>query len=258
MSPIVDHDKYVEDMHHSLVDKMFFTSIIDPAVVVDYGCADGALLRAYHQMFPSTTLIGYDIDVAMIVKAVEKSSEKIIFDDNWSTCTAKVAGSGPTSALVLSSVLHEIHSYLSASQTRTFDTRVWSSAFDYVVVRDMMVSKHMDRPSDPVDVARVRQGLGYHITGEWESAWGPITSQLSLLHLLLTYRYKIGGNWDRELNENYLGLTVEAFLSRVPTNYRPIHFEHYTLPFLRNSVEQDFGIKITDRTHIKAIFERIS
>ncbi len=255
MTPIADPDKYVSDMHHSLVDKMFFTSIINPAVVVDYGCADGELLRAYERMFPSAQLVGYDCDLAMTVKAREQSSEKIIFSDKWSSCTRYLAEVGPESALVLSSVLHEIESYCSSAEKVDFYRRAWYTEFKYVVVRDMMVSESIDRPSSPLDVARARQMLGYGMVREWEEVWGPITGQRSLLHLLLTYRYT--DNWTRELRENYLGLTLENFMDSVPSRYRPIYFEHYTLPFVRKSVEQDLGINITDRTHIKAIFERV-
>ena len=60
---------------------------------------------------------------------------------------------------------------------------------------------------------------------------GGLTSNKNFLHYLLTYRYV--ENWDREVRENYFPHSIEEFLSKIPTKYEVVYFEHYTLPFLR-------------------------
>jgi hypothetical protein len=70
----------------------------------------------------------------------------------------------------------------------------------------------------------------------------------------LKYRYV--NEWDRELRENYLPISIEHLLGLVPTEYAPIFMEHYTLPFLRDRVWEDFGIQLQERTHFKLILKR--
>ncbi len=255
MSPIKDVSVYLSDMQHSLVDKLFFAGVIHPNMLVDYGCADGALLRAYNRMFPSTELIGYDHDIAMTVQARDESPEKIKYWTNWADVSIQAEKYGGDVALNLSSVLHEIYSYQSEEDIEYFYEEVFASPFKFVVVRDMMVSESIIRAADPLDVAKVYQFLGSWKVKQWESKWGPITQQKSLVHLLLTYTYV--DNWKREMAEDYLPIPVEHFMETVPRNYRPIHFEHYTLPYLRRRVMSDMGISLSDRTHVKIIFERV-
>jgi hypothetical protein len=244
------------------VDKLFFAGIVDASMIVDYGCADGALLRAYHRMFPSATLIGYDQDPDMIsyaqkdIKAEPSypNLDLIRFTHDWEWVWGETHVWPGKRAVVLSSVLHEIYSYLMPEDIVAFGNSLWNGPFDYVVIRDMMVSETVDRPSNSEDVARVRQVLGQKMVSEWEALWGPITRNRSLLHLLLTYRYT--DNWTREIQENYLPFNLEGFMSDIPKYYRPIYFEHYTLPFVRETVKSDLDITITDRTHVKIVFER--
>ena len=49
---------------------------------------------------------------------------------------------------------------------------------------------------------------------------------------------------------------VPMLKDKVDTFYAPIYFEHYTLPFIRDRVKRDFGIELTDPTHVKMILER--
>jgi len=254
--PIHDIHRYTTEMHKSLFDKLFFANLIDTDLIVDYGCADGALIRSHHLMFPSTKLIGYDNDSAMIETARDKTQQvNTDFSWNWPRVQAQVRGAFRP-ALLLSSVLHEVYSYLSVAELSAFESTCWQSGFEYVIIRDMMHSEDMNGPSLSEDVARVWQRLPLWMLEAWEDKWGTIEHKTSLVHLLLTYRYV--ENWDRELLENYLAVGVKTYLSNIPSAYEPIHFRHYTLPFLKHQVKQDFGIDLQARTHVQLILRRKS
>lgn len=252
--PITDTARYTTEMHKSLFDKLFFSHLIDADLIVDFGCADGALIRAHHKMFPSVRMIGYDNDSAMIEMAHQKT-QRTNTEFTWNWPRVKVwAKEARAPALLLSSVLHEVYSYSNATELSGFGSCCWQSGFEYVIIRDMMHSEDMNGQSLPEDVAKVRQRLPLWMLEAWEDEWGTIENKISLVHLLLTYRYV--ENWDRELLENYLAVGVKTYLNSIPSDYEPVHFRHYTLPFLKHQVKQDFGINLQTRTHVQIIMRR--
>lgn len=54
---------YNDNMRKSLLDKAYFLSFVDSDTFIDFGCADGSLLKHIHEMFPDKKLIGYDISL---------------------------------------------------------------------------------------------------------------------------------------------------------------------------------------------------
>ena len=81
-----------------------------------------------------------------------------------------------------------------------------------------------------------------------------ICDNYNLIHFLLKYRYT--ENWNREVHENYLPLSVEDIAGKIDAHYELIYFDHYILPFLANIVQVDFDITIKDYTHIKFIYQQ--
>jgi hypothetical protein len=245
------------EMHKGLFDKLFFADKIDAQTIMDYGCADGALARAHHALFPTINYIGYDSDNEMVKEARYKTAvgHPIRFHNDKVKARSDVARSDGPWALVLSSVLHEVYSYKSAEEISLFHDFCYGNWFDYVVVRDMMMmSPKMYGESDPEQVARVKQVLPAKQLMQWEQQWGFIDDNISLTHLLMTYRYK--ENWERELKEDYFALGIDPYLQSVPANYEPIHFKHYALPFNRYKIQQDFGFDFNVPTHVQIIFKR--
>ena len=61
-------DIYTTEMSKSVWDKAFFMDKI-PGVkcVIDFGCADGAMIRYLAPLFPDIYFIGYDINNELIV-----------------------------------------------------------------------------------------------------------------------------------------------------------------------------------------------
>ena len=253
-APIINNKNYCDKMKKSLVDKIFFVDKIDAEIFVDFGCADGDLIDFLHGIFPENDYIGYDYSEKMISKARLKNTVPF-FTSDWLELETKLF-TNKKKALILSSVIHEVYSYSNQNDVELFWQRVWNSNFDYVVIRDMMPTKAVVRASDPLMVTRIRQVFSEKKILEWESQWGDLNGQWSLLHFLLTYQYE--ENWERELKENYFPIYVENLLSLVPNKYMPIYIDHYTLPWIKQCVRKDFGFDVQDPTHLKLILELTS
>ena len=46
-------------MKKSLLDKLFFLDKIDSEIIVDFGCANGELIKFMYNLFPNYIYIGY-------------------------------------------------------------------------------------------------------------------------------------------------------------------------------------------------------
>ncbi|MBY3433000.1 class I SAM-dependent methyltransferase [Rhizobium laguerreae] len=267
---IADNDWYNAEMAKSLIDKIFFLDKVDDAgMFVDFGCANGILLSFIEKVFPGSNLVGYDINPEMIAEAKARDPDsQVIYTADWNEVKAifrefkKTAPKGKDKIVgVGSSVGHEIESYSNEEEKAVAYARIWGTGedaieFDYVAWRDMMASRATSRPADPIAVARVQQVFEAKHPGfisQWEQRWGHLGENWSLVHFLMTYRYV--ANWEREYRENYLPVNYEDFMASVPKKYMPVYQDRFTLPFLRRRVQEDFGIALTDTTHLKVVFE---
>lgn len=253
MEKIADLFLYTTEMRKSLIDKIFFMDKIDNSVktILDYGCADGALVGFLANLFPETNFIGYDMSEAMIEDAaldygglpnVKFYSE---LPDNIDYQTA---------SLNLSSLIHEIYSYSTPNFIEKFWKFVNESGFKYLTIRDMCLDQTAHRPSLKEDILKVRRFCSAIQIEEFEKEHGSIYDNYNLIHFLLKYRYQI--NWSRECKENYLPLTLEQFINKINSNYELIYFDHYILPFIAQKIKEDMDITVKDYTHLKMIFKR--
>jgi SAM-dependent methyltransferase len=252
---ISNYASYGEGMRKSLLDKIFFMDKIDARVFVDYGCADGSLIGFLRTLFPEMRYVGYDISSEMVDQAKKKVGEeegRVTFTADWPEALSH-AVSGKN-ALILSSVIHEIYSYGTAADTQDFLSRMASGQWDFIVLRDMVPSMSIDKPSYINDVRRVMLKADQAALREFERQWGSIESNRNLVHVLLKYRYT--DNLDREVGENYFPVTREELFSSIPDNYDIIFHEHFRLPFAVRRIAQDFGITLRDNTHLKLILEK--
>jgi SAM-dependent methyltransferase len=256
---ISDYKKYNERMELSLIDKAFFVDKIpsDVKLIVDYGCADGNLLNFLCGFYPNAQLVGYDVDEDMIQIACKNAlDQNISFTSKWNSVEHLVNNNDGKTAVIASSLIHEVYSYGTNDQISVFWGNIYSTGFDYICIRDMMVSMSADRRTEINDVVQVLRK--YHRTKallDFEANWGSIENNKNFLHFILKYRY-MEPNWDREVKENYLPLYREDFLSMIPEMYNVAFHEHYALPFLRRQVLKDMGVNLKDPTHIKIILEK--
>jgi hypothetical protein len=250
---ITDYTTYNNRMELSMLDKLFFLDKIQAGLIVDFGCANGALLKAIQHFNGNIPLIGYDNDPNMAGVGDIASGRPIT--DNWDIIRECVVGT-KRAALVLSSVLHEVCHYGSKSDIDTFWSQVFETGFEYIVIRDMVPGRSIDRPSHINDVKRVYgKFLGSKALNEFEAIWGSIENNKQLVHFLLKYKY-LEPNWVREVRENYMPINREALLAKIPENYDVIFHEHYVLPYIFQSVKDDVGIEIKDPTHLKLILRK--
>ncbi len=252
---LVNLASYNAGMKKSMMDKLFFMDKVDAEIFVDYGCANGVLIQFLHNLFPEFEYVGFDISEDMI-KEAKRNNPNIAnnFFTDWDALQSYVKGTGKKSAVLLSSVIHEVYSYGTINDVDSFWTRVFRDGFDYIVVRDMMPSVTMNKSSDINDIAKVYRKADRKQLFDFQQTWGNVENNKNLIHFFLKYQY--GDNWDREVKENYLPLNREQFLSMLPDNYEISFHEHYILPFLFNQVKKDFGVEIKDNTHLKLILKR--
>lgn len=248
---IGNYKLYNARMELSMMDKLFFLDKIAPDLLVDFGCADGALLRTIRAVCPDLNVVGYDNNPVM----VNYSTDDVPIDCNWAYIMQKTAARA-SSAVLLCSVIHEVAHYGSKGELDDFWGKVFESEFEYIVIRDMVPSRGIERPSCINDVKKVyRRFLGTKALDDFERIWGSIENNKQLVHFLLKYKY-LEPNWDREVRENYLPITREALLAKIPDEYDVIFHEHYVLPYLLQTVRADFGIELKDPTHLKLILRR--
>ena len=250
-------------------DKLFFLNEIedmnDIAAIVDFGCADG---RMVSELFKHTNddclLIGYDISDSMIGFAKSNfpyETNRVVFTNKWQNVENLINtmdGEGKT-MLVLSSVIHEVYSYQNPDNPDTnideFWRRVFGTNFDYIVIRDMMPSEDIKRPTDIYDLHHVLNDLalsGY--IKSFQERWGDMQKNLNFVHFLLKHKWTI--NWEREVNENYFPLFLENIILLIQRNAR------YNITYLkrfcplRDVVKERFNFTMVDDTHVKIILKR--
>ena len=265
---------YTENMAKGLADKMFFLNKLNISpkrsyLFVDFGCADGILISSLYEIFNSKGInayyIGYDISETMIDLAKTKfnyNTDKVMFTSDWEEVISKMNEyPGNSKVLILSSVIHEIYSYAeSDDDIDIFWHRALDSNFDYICIRDMMVSKDINTSAFKTNAYKK---VDYKIPVinkyriQFEDIYGKIYNWKNLIHFLLKYRWTI--NWDREVHENYFPIYIEDFLKKFEKKYNLNYFERFRVPFLDKCWLDDFNIIDTEifyNTHIKTIFER--
>lgn len=248
---IKDYNAYTTRMDLSMIDKLFFLDKIQPDLIVDFGCANGTLMNTIHATDPKVRLVGYDLDARKYKYGTQNCS---IFDD-WGTIQNRIASS-ERPALILNSVIHEVFHYGSKADIDIFWKRVLESGFHYIVIRDMVPSRSVDRVSCINDVKKLyHKFLGTKALTDFERIWGSIENNRNLVHFLLKYRY-LEPNWEREVRENYIPIAREDLLSKIPMGYDVIFHEHYVLPYILQTVRDEVGIELKDPTHLKLILRK--
>ncbi len=150
VQPIKNYSAYNERMELAMMDKLFWADKIDAELVVDFGCADGSLLKAIRKLKPSLPIIGFDTDPEMVRRY---SSKETPITTLWDSILEMMQGlpsmhyidrirkgetlpaypyTTPTkkTALVLSSVIHEVYHYGSKADIDDFWKNVFFTVFE--------------------------------------------------------------------------------------------------------------------------------
>ena len=177
---------------------------------------------------------------------------EIEFFSNWSKVINNIETDN--TALLLSSVIHEVYSYGTSREVKDFwSNKVFDSKFKYVIIRDMIPSSHFDR-MNIVDIKKIREKSDPKYLSSFEEQWDDIGSSFrTLLHWLLKYKYT--DNWSREVKENYIPVSLETLKKKIPNNWEIIFENHYTYDYLKNQIKQDFDVELNEPTHLQMIIK---
>ena len=258
--PIADFDDYIEGMKMSMEDKLFFVNKLDFDVIVDFGCANGTFLSLVQNMKPNVKLIGYDLDDTMLLKAESILGEEALLTSRWEQVVLELS-KYEKPLLNLSSVIHEVYSYSHSSVIKKFwEQQVFGGNFKWITIRDMIPSVEInkgERKSFEEDVKKVRELADPYYLESFESRWDSISNNYrTFVHFLLKYRYT--DNWDRELNENYLPVSLETVKKKISSSYKIVFEEDFVVPFIKEKILEDFVITIKHSTHTKMIIKNDS
>ena len=269
-----DLGSYNNSMARAVDEKLFFLDKlkVQRFVLLDFGCADGSILRAVEKLEPEGLLcqnyrkyLGYDPSRTMIdlaKKSWDGNSRSVYFTDDWDravdVCQAMAlppAGGKVPVILLLSSVLHEVYSYGTPETIGEFWDRLSDLKPDIIVFRDMMWNSHLQLDSTEVFVDRIRRYSVKPGLESFEERWGKIDEPKNLVHYLLKYRWQV--NWERENNENYFPVDFSDFLTKVrDIGYEPSYLEHAPVPYIQNKIQEDWGFRLEIPTHLKAVFRK--
>lgn len=287
---INNSDYYCSEMSKSLLDKIFFMDkIFEPfETILDFGCADGALLALCKKLFPEYRYVGYDNSPEMIAKAKELHPD-IEFYSDFDDAIAAV--NVKETILVLSSVVHEIASYCTKEEATRIGNKVFCSGFKYICIRDMLYSVNIGdidafEFDELIDLASRVRHLKWVVENhsnprvreclkEYESVWGRLEDgnfTKNAAHFLFKLLYMNSPNWDRELKEDYLpysGFELQRILheniffrKENAIKYRETFYESYKLPYIIHKLKCDIGLPagiidlLLPVTHFKMILKR--
>lgn len=261
MAKIENYSVYNDRMRRSMWDKAFFMDKVPGTeLIVDYGCADGSLIRFLHSLFPTMCFIGFDIDPAMVAQANLNRSENTWFFNDEKELLRMIDQLGIERrriAVNFSSVMHEIFHY---DCDRSMITRlIGQIAPRYLVVRDMLYCSDNEQAKVPPEaVHRIRQRIPEKQLADFENRWGSIQWRKNLVHLILKYKYT--ENWERECAENYFAYTLDDLKNLLDPEgvYHPVLMNRYILPWCRYDAQNNLGIELGHEitTHISMILSR--
>lgn len=222
--PPTDISGYYERMTSSLPEKLFFLELLprDVTVIADFGCGDGALLRACRSMGYET--IGYDHSEDAIALAIGWDSASLWTPkiELFKAYIQRAQKQGKMVCLVLSSVIHEVLSEPGVTLDNFWNT-VIDLGCEYVAIRDMAVSETLNE------------------------------AKATILQYLLKYHYT--SDLEKELLENYFPVAFEELLWKFRGHHRVIYSEHYLPKWWHDHWKADLGIELNDPTHYQAFLE---
>lgn len=255
---IPDYERYISLMKLGVLDKLFFIDkLFDKwGILLDYGCADGFLTKFIAQVFPEKNVIGYDenVDFLNIAKNSGTMPENVLF--------TRQLPKTPMDILFLCSVLHEIYAYKSKQEIDEFWQYVFNTGFKKIIIRDMLYDNSQEAdfvlqiPKIAVAIMEwCKENNYYGELERFESIYGPLGTPRNITQFLLKYLYISHPNWEHEINEDYLRLSLRNLLKLIPTKYEIVYRESYVLPYLQHRWKQDFGVTLHVKTHAKLILK---
>jgi 2-polyprenyl-3-methyl-5-hydroxy-6-metoxy-1,4-benzoquinol methylase len=207
-------------MARALHDKLRVERYIpsDARTVLDVGCADGALTMAMAALRPHTAFLGVDLNESFItqagahVRALGLPPARLRFEAVY--LRDLLSREMRFDAVIFASVLHEFYSYgegISSVIKALADAHELLRPGGVIVIRDMVLGHYATAATLRCPEIRAAIARSAHAATleAFEAYWGRAATQHALTHFLLKYRWT--ENWQRELPETYLGVSVEQY-----------------------------------------------
>ena len=255
----MDLDIYTTEMSKSIWDKAFFMDKI-PGVkyIIDFGCADGAMIHYLAPLFPDIKFIGYDINEELINRARVKppfhANEIYLTDVEAAISYLHFTPIAQPEEICInfSSVLHEVFS--STGGIDTIQRLLDELKPRYITIRDMYCD-------DPILFNGIEQmtemwnKLPDHYPQEFIKKFGTVLNWRDLTHLLMKLQW-IDNGWEDEMKEDYFSWTLDKLYPIIGA-YSPCFECRYQLPYLSEKWKKEYGWYNPDiHTHAQFILRR--
>jgi len=245
---------YCHSMSKSLEDKLFFLKAIDINsydVIVDFGCADGALLEAlYDKVNKDIKLIGIEKSSTLTKLCRARLGDKILIASSVYEVEDLLKKSKNTLA-ICSSVLHECFSSGQIYVSGFYDLVRMANT---VVIRDMKAPM-IKGPIDGTTRARLIKILSAEDVMRFEEQYGRIDNITNLYRFFLMYKWT--ENWEHELKEDYFSIPWSSLKEDMAKyGYQVIYEKDYILPYLKQEIAAKFQHNLRQPTHKQIIFDR--
>lgn len=248
---------YCRSMSKSLNDKLFFLKEIDINsydVIVDFGCADGALLEVLCDenilSDKNTKLIGIEKNSTLAELCRARLGDKVLIASSVYEVEGWLKKSKNTLA-IFSSVLHEC---FSLGQTDVGGFYHLTSITNTIVIRDMKAPIIKD-PIDGTTRARLIKILSMEDIVRFEERYGRIDNITDLYRFFLMYKWT--DNWEHELKEDYFSIPWSRIKEDMSERgYHVIYEKDYILPYLKKEIAAKFQYILRQPTHKQIIFDR--
>ena len=267
----MDLDIYTTEMSKSVWDKAFFMDKI-PGVqcVVDFGCADGAMIRYLSPLFPDIMFVGFDISSELIDRARKTPpfNANIIYfnggiwdtgdDDLIKFVTAHYKAD--EICINFSSVLHEVFS--STGGVDVVQRFVRELNPKYITIRDMYCDDPVNFITSSSEVTPILDMMvrNYGIRmaekfTEYSKKHGALKDWRDFTQLLMKVQW-IDNGWEDEMKEDYFSWTLDKLYPIIGA-YSPCFEARYQLPYLSEKWKKEYGWYNPDiHTHAQFILRR--
>ena len=253
-----DAQGYLDRMKGSMREKLFFLNELDLTnkVIIDFGCADGTMIKHLMELYPLNCYIGVECNLAFKPALQELALQHYGFSAITSLDRLKRElehGLYQDKELVFicSSVLHEL-TWSKQREVINFAMRYC----DYLIVRDMYYDRFPDnqltlfgelRALEQFIMLSPRPDLlqDYFVEADKNSK----SLDEAIKEYLLKYTYV--DNWETEVQEDYLHVDWNYIFANEHIIYQRI----YTNEFIKQRVYDDFNITITWPTHCQLIMQ---
>ncbi|OGZ99053.1 MAG: hypothetical protein A3C07_02740 [Candidatus Sungbacteria bacterium RIFCSPHIGHO2_02_FULL_47_11] len=250
MKSIKNEHRYLARMEAPLREKVIVARYIPKKtkLILDVGCANGAITRELARMFPSANIVGIDLNQHFIEKAKKQAMRDNVRNVTFERIYLRdlLARRERYDVVTFVSVLHEFFSYgegISSVLKAVADAHELLVPHGRIIIRDMIAPSYF-KEMKAVDVLRKKiesqKDLKRYVAS-FQKRYGVADNLLAINHFLLKSLYV--DNWEHEMDEDYLGVTLEEYQQIFSLlGMETVHSKTYLIPFLRDAWKQRFGL----------------